>query len=279
MGLKDLLVTYIERIGEDDAVDAIAEVEGVEAAVRATATVVRSAAEGAGAPNDLSAALTWVRDGSIGVGSEAVTTAVRACVPTELTPALVDALIAPVYIVRHQAIYTLGKMTFREDLPSLLNVFERYMDQDPLLVPKLIGEISWLGGEGAPLLARVRTHPLYLTRWSFFGADAARPSRAHEMEALRAACAELGGDQVGVVRAEARHVLAEIGMVEESSQNGLQHDRASRRERKRRRAEHEATAPLRFDVMALRFLDAHDGADYDVDALDAFVRSLTGSSG
>jgi hypothetical protein len=279
MGMKDLLVTYIDRIGETDAVDAIAEVDGVEAAVRATATIVRDAAEGVGAPNDLSAALTWVRDGSIGVGSEAVKTAVRACVPRYLKPALIDALIAPVYMVRHQAIYTLGKMAFREDLPLLLNVFERYLDHDPLLVPKLIGEISWLGGEGAPLLARVLTHPHYLTRWSFFGTDAARPSRAQEMEALKATCAELGADQAGVVRAEARHVLAEIEMVEEFAKNGLQHDRASRRERKRRRAEHEATAPLRFDVMGLRFLNAHDGADYDVDALDAFVRSLTGPSG
>ena len=74
MGVKELLAIYIDRIGDADAVDTIAEVEGVEAAVRAAATIVRDAMGGIGNPNDLSAALTWVRDGSIGVGSEVVKT-------------------------------------------------------------------------------------------------------------------------------------------------------------------------------------------------------------
>lgn len=274
MGVKELLAAYLGRIGEADAVDAIAEVEGVEAGVRAAATIVRDVLGGAGDLDDFSAALTWVRDGSIGVGSEVVKAGVRACVPTYLTPTLVDALVAPVYTVRSQAIYTFGKMTFRQDLPLLLNVFERYIDRDPLLVPKLIGEICWLGGESAPLLARVRRHPHYLTRWSFFGSDAARVGRTGTEE-LRAACAELDADQAAVVQAEARHVLAEITMLAESAKDGLCHDRASRRERKRQRAKHCAVAPLLFDVMGLRFLDGHRGSDYDVDTLDTFVRSLS----
>jgi hypothetical protein len=271
------LVRYIDRIGETDAVDVIAECEGVEAAVRAAATIVREAMGGAGDTDDLSAALTWIRDGSIGVGSEVVKAGIRACVPTYLTPTLADALVAPVFLVRSQAIYTFGKMTFREDLPFLLNVFERYVDRDPLLVPKLIGEISWLGGESAPLLAGVRRHPQYLTRWSFFGTDAARVGRTGTEE-LRAACAELDADHAVVVRDEARHVLAEITMLAESAKDGPRHDRASRRERKRRRAEHDAAAPLLFDIMGLRFLDAHHAPDYDVETVDAFVRSVTVSS-
>ena len=285
MGVKDLLVTYIDRIGETGAVDAIAEVDGVEAAVQATAVVVRDAMQGGQDPFAFSSALTWVRDGSIGVGSAAVRAGVRACVPRLLTPTLGDALVAPVYAVRSQVIYTLAKMGFREDLPRLRDVFQRYVDRDPLLVPKLIGEIAWLGGEDAPLLAQVRAHSHHLTRWSFFGTSAARDIRARaseseqaiENEPLRAVCAELSADPAVVVSAEARYILDELSMLAAIAREGLT-DRTSRRERKRRRAELEASAPLRFDTMSLRFLNAHDGPDYDVDTLDSFVRSLTASS-
>lgn len=267
-------MTYIDRIGETEAVDRIAEVEGVEAAIRAVATIVRDAMGGAGDLDDLSAALSWVRDGSIGVGSKAVKAGVRACVPSYLTPILVEALVAPIYVVRSQAIYTFGKMGFREDLPVLLNAFDRYLDRDPLLTPKLIGEISWLGGESSALHARVRSHPHYLTRWSFFGTEAACPGLTGT-EKLRAACAEFDEDQAMVVRAEAQHVLAEIRMLEEFAKDGLRHDRASRRKRKRRRVEHNAAAPLLFNGMHMRFLHSCSGLDYDVGTLDAFVRSLT----
>ena len=285
MGVKDLLVTYIDRIGETDAVDSIAEVDGVEAAVRATAIVVRDAMQGGQDPFAFSSALTWVRDGSLGLGSVAVMAGVRACVPRLLTPTLGDALLAPVYAVRSQVIYTLGKMTFREHLPLLQDVFQRYVDRDPLLAPKLIGEIAWLGGDDALLVAQVCAHPHHLTRWSFFGTAAARGIRIGgseneqviENEPLRALCAELSADPAVVVSAEARYILDELSMLAAIAREGLT-DRTSRRERKRRRAELEASAPLRFDTMSLRFLNALDGTDYDVDTLDSFVRSLTVSS-
>ena len=230
---------------------------------------------GADDPEELTAALTWVRDASIGVGSEAVKAAVRACVPTQLTSTLVEALVAPGYTLRHQAIYTLGKMTFRDDVGFLLAVFDRYLDQDPLLVPNLFGEITWLGGGGAAILARIRTHSSYLTRWSFFGTDAAQVELTRAGE-LRAACAELAGDRAVVVQAEARHVLTELKILAEAA--GAPQDRASRRERKRRLVEHAKAAPLRFVPMGLRFLNQHHGLDYDVEALDTFVRSLSVAS-
>ena len=269
MDSPEYVASYIDRIGDPDAVDAIAAVDGVDAAVRATAQIVREAIGGTGKREDLAAALTWIRDASIGVGSASVKADVRACVPKILTPVLADALVAPVRIVREQAIYTLGKMSFAEDLSLLLDVFDRYLDRDPLLVPRLIGEVSWLGGEGAPLYARVRGHSHYLTRWSFFAQASASPHVAKEQIAeLQAHCAELENDPSALIQAEARQLLAEIAEI------AMPGDRHSR-ERKRARAELEARAPLRFNAMALRFDHAHIETDYDVATLDAFVRGLS----
>ncbi len=278
MSLSSLLVTYVDRIcgppGANAEVENVASVDGAEAAVIATAAILSDAIAGTRDPDHAYAALTWLRDASIGVGSASTRLAVRACIPELLVPTLAKALFAPNREVRGWVIYTFGKMTFRENLPILLDAFDWYADRDPLLLPKLIGEIAWLGGDAAPLLARVQTHSLYLTRWSFFGTEYARvtPSNAH----LRTMCIRSETDEAAVVQAEARYVRAEIDMVDSLSKEGLLgHARAAKQERKRRRTEHLLSRPplLFLDLFGARVSSAMP-KDCDVAALDAFVRSL-----
>lgn len=240
---RELLGSYLQRIGEDDAVDAVARAAGAETAVRAVADILDEACRGSGPLDEMSSALFWVRDASIGVGSQETRAAVRECVPHRLRSTLANALVAPRFAIRSAAIYTFGKMTFKEDLRLLRGVLDRYLDRDPILLPKLIAEMCWLGlgEETEPVLARVRGHGSYLTRWSFFGTD---HSDSHDE------CTELANDPSELVRAEARWTL-DLFATGDDPEHGVLH----------------------FVDAAARFTNAVTD-DYEWENLDEFVRSL-----
>jgi hypothetical protein len=96
-------------------------------------------------------------------------------------------------------------------------------------------------------------------------------------------------DEVSVVRAEARYVLAKMALevafaAERPVERGQGGDRAkhaydsraAKRERKRRSDELEATRPsLLFDSLAGPFFAEPGLLDYSVEELDGFVRRAT----
>jgi hypothetical protein len=253
--------------------------------VRTTASILRDAIHGERI-GEMHAALSWVRDAGIGVGSEVVQDSVRACFPELLKPTLTEALVAPLVTVRRAAIYTLAKVGLPGHLAILRGVFERYLERDPILLPNLIDEMCWLGvgDDYETLVARVRSHSSYLTRWSFFGTCASKPDHSVErrpnataMASLRASCTELVDDPSHYVRAEALWALRGVDLALSYGTDLLRADKALRKERQRARRRWLADAPsLRFVHLTLR--DYGVSKDYDLDQLDALAKSLSGES-
>lgn len=55
-------------------------------------------------------------------------------------------LFSPNHFTRKQVVYTLGKACSYSSTKVLNQAFNIYRDTDPILLPRLIGEMGWLGG-------------------------------------------------------------------------------------------------------------------------------------
>lgn len=71
------------------------------------------------------------------------------------------------HFTRHQLIYTLGKTCSYDSLDVLNQAFIELRDTDPLLLPRLIGEMGWLGAENFwELIESMMMSQVYVTRWA-----------------------------------------------------------------------------------------------------------------
>lgn len=191
-----------------------------------------------------------------------------------LFPILADGVYDDRLAVRDACIYTLGKLTFRENAPILAGAFPWYVERDPLLLPSLIGELVWLTNYANYwfYLEAAAAHASYLTRWASldttnrFGWDT-RPDAA-DANRLEAFYERLAADPHPFVRPEAAHALAGLRL-------GWDARALPRGERRRRYRALRAAAPpltfLRLTSLFNHFLHVLQQADYTVDLLDAFA--------
>jgi hypothetical protein len=71
------------------------------------------------------------------------------------------------YFTRSEVLYTLGKTCSYGSKYALSRAFELYRDSDPLLLDRLICEMSWLGVENIDrYIYSMVTSSSYLTRWA-----------------------------------------------------------------------------------------------------------------
>jgi hypothetical protein len=71
------------------------------------------------------------------------------------------------YWIRKAAVYTLGKTCSYGSIPVLNEAFRTFRDSDPLLLPRLMGELGWLGTENFwGLLDAMMESPCFVTRWA-----------------------------------------------------------------------------------------------------------------
>lgn len=71
------------------------------------------------------------------------------------------------HFIREQAVYTLGKTCSCGSIAALNQSFSVFRDTDPILLPRLIGEMGWLGTENFwSLLDSMLSSPVYPTRWA-----------------------------------------------------------------------------------------------------------------
>ncbi|AFY42635.1 HEAT repeat domain-containing protein [Nostoc sp. PCC 7107] len=90
---------------------------------------------------------------------------------TQLEPVIIPELerliFAENHFIRKQVIYTLGKICSYDSVPVLLQGFYKYRESDPLLLPRLLGELFWLGVENSwDLLESMVNSQYYTTRWA-----------------------------------------------------------------------------------------------------------------
>jgi hypothetical protein len=115
------------------------------------------------------------------------------------------------HFTRGVTVYTLGKIGSTESISALRLAFTTYRDTDPLLVPELIFEMSWLGVDKWELIDRAGESPVYATRWSTVDAikqhESGRVGKAKQVERLT----RLIQDENHLVSDEARYAYAELG--------------------------------------------------------------------
>ena len=71
------------------------------------------------------------------------------------------------HFIRCQAVYTLGKTDSYSSIFALNQAFHVFRDTDPILLPRLIGEMGWLGTDRFwSLLDSMIDSPIYITRWA-----------------------------------------------------------------------------------------------------------------
>ena len=86
---------------------------------------------------------------------------------SSIVTTLEQLLFSPNHFIRRQAVYTLGKTCSYGSIEALNQAFSALRDTDPILLPRVIGEMGWLGAENFwALLDSMMSSPVYLTRWA-----------------------------------------------------------------------------------------------------------------
>jgi HEAT repeat protein len=90
---------------------------------------------------------------------------------TQLEPIIIPEVerlvFAENHFIRKQVIYTLGKICSYDSVPVLLQAFYEYRESDSILLPRLIGELFWLGVENPlDILESMVESQYYTTRWA-----------------------------------------------------------------------------------------------------------------
>ena len=123
--------------------------------------------------------------------------------------------------LRHIAVYTLGKTCVKSSLPTLLQAFKSFMNSDPLLLPRLLSEISWLDPKSNAFdtcIKKMALSSLFLTRWAVLGTLTPFQNTGKIFKLKKEIYALLSTDKVSVIRCEASFLLKQL-MFEQLSAN------------------------------------------------------------
>jgi len=84
-----------------------------------------------------------------------------------IIPILEYLLLAENHFIRTSVIYTLGKICSYDSLPVMLDAFYQLRDRDPILLPRFVGELFWLGVDNPwEILESMVASSQYTTRWA-----------------------------------------------------------------------------------------------------------------
>jgi|SRR5579859_268630 len=190
---------------------------------------------------------------------------------------LVDALNRNVFAaqseVRVDSVYTIGRVGLHNSVGVLLDAFNRYFENDPLFMRRLLFELVRLGDTHKwNLVEQMAQSAHYLTRWAILSThlfDSFGRTRNETDAGLQLRYLELlRQDSEIFVRNEAAYKLEDFKL----SPNV---DHLSDLERKNARRQRDLHAPkITFDDLAIRFLNylfSNQIDDYTVSELETFV--------
>jgi hypothetical protein len=94
--------------------------------------------------------------------------AVRDAYPESIVVKAVEALLASEHHdTRRQAAYVLGKTGSDSSVQAMTDAFHQWLNPDPIMLPRLMGELGWLGAENFyELLDAMIASQFFSTRWS-----------------------------------------------------------------------------------------------------------------
>jgi hypothetical protein len=197
-----------------------------------------------------------------------------------IVSALEQLVLAPNHFIRQHTIYTLGKIGSTTSLPKLYLAFQMLCERDPILLPRLVGEILWLEKpKNWRLIERMTASQQYTTRWA---ALSTLESFAHDIiedtelvEVKRQCFAQLRGDSHQLVQNEAEYVYQHLVFEQRLSQLTKAERRQQRKELERHRA------AVTFSDIEIRYnnqLYTHHIIDYSTADLEQFITDVARSN-
>ncbi|MBW4622835.1 MAG: hypothetical protein KME17_26185 [Cyanosarcina radialis HA8281-LM2] len=182
------------------------------------------------------------------------------------------------YFIRIQAVYTLGKTNTYSSVSVLNQAFNELRDSNPILLPRLMGEMGWLGTENFwELLDSMINSNFYMTRWAVIDAlsefigDDARAQDELFQDKFR--CIDrLRRDSNMLVQIEAEYEYQLLKFRREA-------DNLTKAERRKKRKEIERKykPALCFSQVSIAFrnhLYNNGLKQYSVDELEAFAAKM-----
>ncbi|MBE9182763.1 HEAT repeat domain-containing protein [Oculatella sp. LEGE 06141] len=174
------------------------------------------------------------------------------------------------HFICEQAIYTLGKTCSYDSANILSQAFAKLRDIDPLVLPRLLGELGWLGAENFwELLDLMMSSPVYVTRWAVIAVLHEFNSDDELLERKRRYVAQLRQDINIHVRLEAEYEYQLLRFRSE----GHELSRAERK-KKRKDLERQYKPALCFACVVSAFtnyLYTQGLMQYSVDELETFI--------
>jgi hypothetical protein len=118
-------------------------------------------------PDQVSITLTFIRDFMIMNRSLEREEISDRYPESSLVQMIEELLFCPNHFTRKSAVYTLGKTCSYNSVSVITQAFHHFRDRDPILLPRLLGELGWLGGESFDdCVMSMAESPLYITRWA-----------------------------------------------------------------------------------------------------------------
>lgn len=193
--------------------------------------------------------------------------AFRSCVESsEIWESLRGLLRVPDFVMRRNAVYTIGKLTFRERACLLVEVFPFYLESDPINLPDLLQECFWLTGDwNWGLVDQVANADHYLKRWSLCQMFDDSNLQADTSNRSIAILERLKGDSHPNVVAEAYFRFERISVK-------LRPKLLKAEWRKEAKRISDLKPRITFQFAAHRFM--HDRTDYTLEEFDHHVAAL-----
>jgi len=162
--IKNKILNYIHNLQDREYAKSLIDVADFTCLFKCCSDILKSYEE-----SDIQNALLLIRDLSNGTISPEITEEVRRCITySEIFNELERLLYVENYFIRSSVIYTIGKISFKENISSLLKAFLFYLKGDPLNMPDMIFELFWLGDKNPDYINKLVCHEHFLFRWSVF---------------------------------------------------------------------------------------------------------------
>ncbi len=158
--VQQAVLNYIDHLEDRAYLSATLAVAGVEELTAAILGLLHSPD-----PEIVWRTTLFIRDGMLYLPEAAFNAAFFA---SPIVPALEGLVLAENWWIRCHAVYTLGKTNCTGSVPALQHAFAVLRDWDPLLLPRLVGEILWLDEEEKSwaLIDQMLASQEYTTRWA-----------------------------------------------------------------------------------------------------------------
>ena len=196
-----------------------------------------------------------------------------------IIPEIENLLFADNHFIRKDAVYTLGKICSYDSIPVMLNAFYQLRDRDPILLPRLIGELFWLGVNNPwDIIDSMAVSDRYTTRWAVVHVwgefDCTSPNEdfvmAHKL------CDRLRRDAHPLVREQAEYNYQSLELQRRKHQENMSNAeyRQQRKELKKK------YTFLPFGNIILQFgkyMCDRNLHTYTIEELETFIKNLKNS--